>query len=69
MATRDLALLGLLGAMLFAAKMALAWIPNVEPVSLLILVYAAALGWRSLFPVYVYVALEYATWGFEFPLR
>ena len=64
MATRDLAVLGLLGGMLFAAKMALAWIPNVEPVSLLILVYAAVMGWRALFPVYVYVALEYATWGF-----
>jgi len=61
---RDLAVFGLLGGMLFAAKMALAWIPNVEPVTLLILVYAAVLGWRALFPVYVYVAMEYAAWGF-----
>lgn len=64
MATGELVLLGLLGAVLFAAKLSLAWIPNIEPVTLLVLVYAAVLGWRALFPVYTYVVLEYLTWGF-----
>ena len=64
LSARDLAVMGLLGGILFAAKIALAWIPNIEPVTPLILVYAAVLGWRALFPVYVYVAMEYATWGF-----
>ena len=53
LSARDLAVMGLLGGVLFAAKMALAWIPNIEPVTPLILVYAAVLGWRALFPVYV----------------
>lgn len=61
---RDVAVLGLLGAVLFGSKTALAWLPNVEPVSLLVIVYTVVLGRRALFPVYVYVLLEYVTWGF-----
>ena len=60
---RQIAVLGLLGALLSAAKMAMAWLPNIEPVSLLILVYTAVLGWRALAPVFVFVALEVMIWG------
>lgn len=64
MRARELTMLGLLGAVLFAGKMALAGLPNIEIVSLLIIVYTVVLGWKALFPVYVYVLLEYVTWGF-----
>lgn len=64
MSAREIVVLGLLGALMFVSKFVLAWIPNIEPVSLLILVYTAVLGGRALFPVYVYVMLEYLTWGF-----
>ncbi len=64
MGARELVLLALLGALLFVTKTALALLPNIEPVSLLILVYTAVLGWKALCPVYVYVALEYMVWGF-----
>ena len=60
---RELALLSMLGAVMFAAKMALAWLPNIEPVSLLVMVYAVVLGRRALYPIYVYVALECCVWG------
>lgn len=60
---KELAVLGLLGAVLFAAKMAMAWLPNIEPVSLLVMVYAAVLGRRALYPIYVYVGLECCVWG------
>ena len=60
----EIAVLGLLGAVLFAGKIALAGLPNIEIVSLLVIVYTVVLGWRALFPVYVYVLLEYVTWGF-----
>ena len=62
---KDLAVLSLLGAVLFAAKMAMAWLPNIEPVSLLVMVYAAVLGRRALYPIYVYVALECCVWGIQ----
>lgn len=63
---REVAVLGLLSALLFGAKMAMAPLPNIEPVSLLILVYAAVLGLRALIPVYVYALLEIFTWGFGY---
>ena len=60
---KDLALFGLLGGVMFAAKMAMAWLPNIEPVSLLVMVYATVLGRRALYPIYAYVGLEFCVWG------
>lgn len=53
----------LLGALMFCGKMALAALPNIEPVSLLILVYTAVFGKKALYPIYVYVVLEFLIWG------
>lgn len=60
---RRTALFGLLGAVLFTAKMAMAGLPNIEPASLLVMLFAACLGWRGLYAVYLYVLLECAVWG------
>lgn len=60
---RRAALFGLLGGLLFAAKMAMAPLPNIEPVSLLVMLYAVCFGRRGLYAVYTYVLLEYAVWG------
>ena len=60
---RELVLFGVLGAMTFALKMGMAFLPNIEPVSLTILVYAAVFGWKSLYPTYVYVVLEILYFG------
>ena len=60
MGARELVLLALLGALLLVTKLALAWLPNIEPVSLLVLVYTAVLGWKALAPVYVYVIPQLA---------
>ncbi len=64
-AARRAALFGLLGGLLFAATMAMAPLFNVEPVSLLVMLYAVCFGWRGLYAVYVYVLLEYAVWGLQ----
>ncbi len=61
---RDSALLSMLGALMFVLKMALAWLPNIEPVSLLVIVYMVVFGWKGLCSVFVYIALEYMVWGF-----
>lgn len=63
---REIARMGLLAALMFAAKMAMAPLPNIEPVSLLVLVYVSALGLRALIPIYLYVLLEILTWGFGY---
>lgn len=60
---RQAALFSLLGAVLFAGKMAMAGLPNIEPVSLLVMLYAVCFGWRGLYAVCVYVLLEFAVWG------
>lgn len=56
-------MLSLLGALMFGAKMAMAALPNIEPVSLLVLVYTAVFGKKALYPVYLYVMLEVLIWG------
>lgn len=61
--TKEITRLGLLAALLFAAKMMMAPLPNIEPVSLLIIVYVSVLGPKALIPVYIYVLLEISTWG------
>lgn len=60
---REVVLFGILGAMTFALKMCMALLPNIEPVSLLVMVFAAVFGWKALYPTYVYVAMEILYWG------
>ena len=43
----ELIVLALLGALMFAAKMALAALPNIEPVSLLVTVYTVVYGKKA----------------------
>jgi len=62
---KDITLYAILGALLFALKMVMAGLPNIEPVSLLVMVYAVVFGWKSLWSVYLYVLLECFTWGFN----
>ena len=51
------------GALIFAAKMALAGLPNIEPVSLLVMVCAVAFGAGAVYPIAVYVLLEISVFG------
>lgn len=62
---KDIATFGMLGGIMFAAKVAMGGIPNIEPVSLLVMVYATVLGKKALYPIYTYVALEYCLYGFH----
>lgn len=59
----EIALFGVLGAMTFGAKVAMAFLPNIEPVSLLVMLYAVIFGRKCLYPIYVYVALEILMYG------
>jgi energy-coupling factor transport system substrate-specific component len=59
----ETALFGLLGGMTFAAKLAMAALPNIEPVSLLVMLFAVTFGRKALYPIYAYVLLEFAMYG------
>ena len=48
----------MLGALTFALQVVMAPLPNIEPVSLLVMLYAVVFGWKSLYAVYVFVTME-----------
>lgn len=60
---REICLFGILGAMTFGAKYVMSWMPNIEPVSLLVMLFAVTFGVKALFPVYLYVILEILFYG------
>mgnify|MGYP006967179106 CR=1 FL=1 len=60
---REITLFAVLGAMTFALQVAMAPLPNIEPVSLLVMVFAAVFGWKCLYPVYVFVVMEILFYG------
>ena len=51
-------LFGMLGALMFALQVVMAPLPNIEPVSLLVMLFAVIFGWKSLYCVYTFVAME-----------
>ena len=57
------ALFGVMGGLTFAAKVAMMGLPNIEPVSLMVMLFAVTFGKKALFPIYVYVLLEFAFYG------
>ena len=60
---REVVLFGVLGALTFALQVAMAPLPNIEPVSLLVLLFAAVFVWKCLYPVYVFVVMEILFYG------
>ncbi|MCI8402550.1 MAG: hypothetical protein HFI38_10780 [Lachnospiraceae bacterium] len=64
MKVRDLTVMALLGAVLYVGQVGMAFLPNIEVVSVLILVYTLTLGRKALFPVSAFILLEGTTFGF-----
>lgn len=60
---REWILFGILGAMTFALKMCMAALPNIEPVSLCLMIYGVVFGYKALYPTLVYVAMEILCFG------
>ena len=56
-------LFGILGALTFALQVVMAPLPNIEPVSLLVMLFAVTFGWKSLYCVYTFVAMEVLFYG------
>lgn len=60
---KDIALIGMMTAMLEAVKIALQAVPNVELVTLLIILFTLYLGWKTLLAVWAFVGIECVVWG------
>lgn len=60
---REIALFGVLGGLTFAAKLVMSGLPNIEPVSLMVMLFAVTFGKKCVYPIYVYVAMEILVYG------
>jgi energy-coupling factor transport system substrate-specific component len=64
MRAKDIALIGMMSAIMITAQVALSFLPNIELVSMLIILYTLIFGWRALYIIYVFVAVEGLIYGF-----
>ena len=60
---REIALFGVLGGLTFAAKLVMSGLPNIEPVSLMVMLFAVTFGKKCVYPTSVYVAMEILVFG------
>ena len=56
-------LFGMLAALTFALQVVMGPLPNIEPVSLLVMLFAVTFGWTALYPVYIFVVMEVLYYG------
>ena len=63
LSVRQICLFGMLAALTFGAKWVMAALPNIEPVSLMVMVFGAVFGWQGLLPTFVYVMAEILFYG------
>ena len=60
---RQLALFAIMGALTFGAKFAMSGLPNIEPVSLMVMLFAVVFGKKAVYPIGVYIAMEFLVYG------
>lgn len=61
----ELILTAVLGALTFAIKVAMAALPNIHPVALMLILCTLVFGWRSLVTAGVYILMEGLFFGFS----
>lgn len=59
----EMVLFGMLAALTFALQVVMGPLPNIEPVSLLVMLFAVTFGWKALYPVYIFVVMEILYYG------
>ena len=61
--TREIAELAVITALLIGAKEAMNALPNINPVTLLLLVTVLCYGWKALYVAFAFTAAEFAIFG------
>ncbi len=64
MKPKSIVLIGMMASLLFVVQVSLSFIPNVELVSLLIILYTKLFHKKTIFIIYVFVLLEGLMYGF-----
>ncbi len=62
---RDMIIFGMLGAMMFAAKVAFEALPNIHPIGMFVMVFTVVYRWRALIPLYIFVLIFGLYYGFS----
>lgn len=62
---RDMVLLGMFGALLFAAKQVFEPLPNIHPVAMLIMVITVVYRVKGLIPLYIFILIQGLYAGFS----
>lgn len=63
MKIKDVVIIGMLSAVLITVQVALSFIPNVELVSALIILFTLVFGRKTLYIIYIFVAVEGVIYG------
>lgn len=63
MKIKDIAIISMMSAIMIAVQVALGFLPNIELVSLLVILYTLVFGWKALYIIYVFVAVEGFIYG------
>lgn len=61
---RNIIIIALMSVVLYGVQVAFAFIPNVELVSLLIIIFSLVFGYKVFFIIFVFVIIEGLTYGF-----
>lgn len=64
MSVQKITRIALLSAILYVSKVALEFLPNIELVSLLVILYSLVFGWETILIVTVFNMFELIQWGF-----
>ena len=59
----EIVLFAMFAALTFALQVVMGPLPNIEPVSLLVILYAVTFGWKSLYIIYTFVVMEILYYG------
>lgn len=62
---RDMIIFGMLGALMFAAKIAFEALPNIHPIGMFIMVFTIVYRVRALIPLYIFVLIFGLYYGFS----
>lgn len=61
---QEIVILPAMAALIFASKLAMAALPNIHLVAVLLILCTISFGWKSLYTTFIYVLLEGLVYGF-----
>ena len=62
--SKDIAVIGMMVSTIEVGKLAMSFLPNIEPVTLFIILYALMFGDKVFYAIYIFVILEGFLYGF-----